>query len=243
MKHLPGWLTELPVAHRGLHDGKLPENSMGAFKAAVEHGYAIELDVHLSRDNRLIVIHDDTTRRLTGKDLRITESTVTDLIKLRLKKTNYQIPLLDDVLATVAGRVPLLIEVKTDSKAEIIGPVMQKTLAEYQGEYAIQSFDPRILGWYRAHEPRTLRGQLAYSFKRHPTLPKAQKFLLRNMLLNIHTRPDFIAYEIDSLPNAAVVFWRSLFRLPLLTWTISTKADLQKSRDLGANIIFEHLRV
>jgi glycerophosphoryl diester phosphodiesterase len=243
MKHLPDWLTKQPIAHRGLHDKKLPENSIGAFKAAVKNGYAIELDIHLSRDNQLVVLHDDTTKRLTGNDLKITESDSADLTNLRLEGTEYHVPLLGDVLEVVAGSTPLLIEVKTGSPANIIGPVIQKTLKDYPGEYAIQSFDPRIVGWFHKHAPHVPRGQLSYTFSNHPGLPTVQKFLLRYMLLNIHTQPDFIAYEIESLPCAAVTFWRSVYKLPLLTWTVHTKADLQKARDLEANIIFERLRV
>ena len=243
MRQLPDWLTKQPIAHRGLHDKKLPENSIGAFKAAIKYGYAIELDVHLSRDHRLVVIHDDTTKRLTDKDLKVTTTFAADLVELRLNKTNSHIPLLDEVLAVVAGSVPLLVEVKTDSRANVIGPELQKILATYTGDFAIQSFDPRIINWFHIHEPRIIRGQLAYSFKDYPNLSKVQKFLLRTMLLNVQTRPDFIAYEISSLPHLAVSFWRKVYKMPLLTWTINTKAELQKARKLGANVIFEQLRV
>jgi len=243
MKHVPDWLTKQPIAHRGLHDTKLPENSIGAFRAAAENGYAIELDVHLSSDGQLVVLHDDTAKRMTSSDLKITESASPKLTNLRLNGTQYHIPLLHEVLDVVDGRVPLLIEVKTGSRADVIGPIIQRALEGYQGEYAIQSFDPRIVGWFGKHEPHTLRGQLAYSFNNHPTLPAIQKFLLRNMLLNIRTRPDFIAYEIGSLPCVPVAFWRSVYKLPLLAWTIQTEADLQRARKLEANVIFEHLRV
>jgi len=240
---MPDWLITQPIAHRGLHDKKLPENSIGAFKAAARNGYAIELDIHLSRDHRLVVLHDDTTKRLTGNDHKVTESESTDLTNLRLEGTEYYVPLLDDVLDVVAGDTPLLIEVNTGSRADIIGPSILKTLKGYPGEYAIQSFDPRIVGWFHKHAPHIPRGQLSYTFSSHPGLPVTQKLLLRSMLLNIHTRPDFIAYEIGSLPSVPVTFWQSVYKLPLLTWTVRTKADLQKARGLGANVIFERLRV
>lgn len=243
MKRLPDWLTKQPIAHRGLHDKKLPENSIGAFKAAVDKGYAIELDIHLSHDNRLVVLHDDTTRRLTGDDVKITESDSANLTKLSLSGTQYCIPLLDDVLEVVAGSVPLLIEVKAGSPANVIGPLIRRALKGYRGEYAVQSFDPRIVGRFRKHEPNIPRGQLSCTFSSHPTLPTIQKFLLRNMLLNVRTRPDFIAYEIGSLPSGVVTFWQSVHKIPLLVWTIRTKAELQKAHDLGANVIFECLSV
>jgi glycerophosphoryl diester phosphodiesterase len=243
MRQLPEWITSQPIAHRGLHDSKLPENSIGAFNAAITQGYAIELDIHLSRDNRLVVLHDHTTKRLTGRDLKISEANASELTSLRLKGTQYHIPLLEDVLTAVNSKTPLLIEIKTGSPANTLCPVIQITLEGYTGEYAIQSFDPRIVGWYKKHAPNIIRGQLSYTFHDHPRMPRVFKFIMRTMLFNTLTKPDFIAYDVTALPCTAVAFWQKVSKLPLLTWTITNEVELQKARKLKANIVFERIRV
>lgn len=234
------WITDTPIAHRGLHDAEgNPENSVGAFQAAVEAGYGIELDVHLSRDGRLVVFHDDNAKRLTGRDLKITSASFAELSALRLADTEYRISALEEVLELVAGRVPVLIEVKAGSRAERVGRTLAGLLDGYAGPAAVQSFDPRIVLWLRRHLPQVPRGQLAGALAE---VPAARRLALRSMALNAMSRPDFIAFEIGAMPDRFVAMWRRVLRASVLLWTVRTEEELAKARAYRANVIFENIR-
>lgn len=234
------WITDWPVAHRGLHDaGPNPENSVGAFSAAIDAGYAIELDVHLSRDGRIVVFHDDNAKRLTGRDLKITSASFAELSVLRLADTEYRITALEEVLELVAGRVPVLIEVKTGSRMDRLGPVLSRLLADYSGPAGVQSFDPRVVLWLRKHLPEVPRGQLSGGLV---GVPRVRRALLRSMALNAVSRPDFLGFEVGAMPDRFVTFWRRALRVPLLLWTVRTEEELARARSYGANVIFEDIR-
>lgn len=236
------WISDQPIAHRGLHDGaENPENSEGAFRAAIAAGYGIELDVHLTRDNRLVVFHDDNTRRLTGRDLKVTSASFAELTALRLGGTTYRIAALEEVLEFVAGRVPLLIEVKTGTKPARVGPVLAKVLSGYTGPVAVQSFDPRIVVWFRKHLPGVPRGQISGSFS-DGGVSRMQRFVLRTMVLNVASRPDFIAFEVGAMPDRFVAFWTRFLRARLLVWTVRTEEQLAMAQRFRANPIFEDIR-
>jgi glycerophosphoryl diester phosphodiesterase len=233
------WITDWPVAHRGLHDGAIPENSVGAFNAAVDAGYGIELDVHLSRDGRIVVFHDDNAKRLTGRDLKITSASFAELSALRLADTEYRISAIEEVLELVAGRVPLLIEVKTGSRVDRLGPLLGRLLADYSGPVAVQSFDPRVVVWLRKHLPEVPRGQISGALRE---VPGTRRALLRTMALNAVSRPDFLAFEIGAMPDRFVAFWRRTLKVPLLLWTVRTEEELAAAHRYGANVIFEDIR-
>jgi glycerophosphoryl diester phosphodiesterase len=236
------WISDRPIAHRGLHDSAgNPENSLGAFQAAVAAGYGIELDIHCTRDGRLVVFHDDDTKRLTDRDLRVRESSFAELADLRLAGTEYRINALDEVLAAVDGQVPVLVEVKTGTPMSRVGPLLATILAGYQGPVAVQSFDPRVVLWLRRHLPDVPRGQLCGAFTGEH-VPIAQKLLLRSMLLNAASRPHFIAFEVDAMPDRFVSFWRRRLDVPLLLWTIRTQDQLATAGRYRANAIFEGIR-
>lgn len=235
------WLFSVPFAHRGLHDADFPENSIPAFDAAASAGYGIELDVHCTADDRLIVMHDDTTLRMTGEDLRITEVQSEELIDLSLVDTQYKIPLLDEVLTRVASRVPVLIEVKPDSPMHRTGPALLRSLDGYSGEVAVQSFDPRVIMWMKRNAPDIVRGQLSSDFS-NERIPVIQKLLLRSMLTNLLTRPQFIAFNIDAMPSISVFLWRLILRVPFLLWTVRTTEQLHRAGKYHGNIIFEKVR-
>lgn len=235
------WLSEAPFAHRGLHSSGIPENSMPAFEAAAGAGYGIELDIHGTVDGHLIVFHDDSTLRMTGQDFHVTQVESGVLSGLRLDGTQYQIPLFEDVIARIAGRVPILIEIKPGTPMDQAGPPLLRILDGYVGPTAIQSFDPRIIRWVKEYAPHVIRGQLSGSFSRGElSLPK--KWLLRSMAWNAVTRPQFIAFDVDSMPSIGVQLWRSLLRIPLLLWTVRTEEQAKKAERYGANLIFEDLR-
>ncbi|EHR61489.1 glycerophosphodiester phosphodiesterase family protein [Saccharomonospora cyanea] len=235
------WLRTTPIAHRGLHDDRRPENSMPAFEAALRSGYGVELDIHPSADNRLVVMHDDDLARMTGTNAKVAALDATEVSRLTLLGTDATVPLLDDVLDLVDGRVPVLVEIKPGTRAHQIGPAVAKLLRTYRGPVAVQSFDPRIVDWFRRERPSVLRGQLAGALTDH-SLPRAQKALLRSMAANVVTRPDFLAFDVDSMPSAWVSVWRRTLRVPLLLWTVRTTRQHHRAFRYGANVIFENMR-
>ena len=150
------------TAHRGLFNNKdIPENSMKAFEAAMQKGCAIELDVQMTKDGYLVVFHDKSLKRVCGLKDEITMLTLNEVKQARLCGTDSMIPTFEDVLMLVDGRVPLLIEVKEDDNYEELMPKLIALLERYEGEYMIESFDPRIVLWLKKNHPSIIRGQLS----------------------------------------------------------------------------------
>lgn len=230
------WLVETPIAHRGLHDKNFPENSLGAFSKAIEKGYAIELDVQLLADNTVVVFHDESLARMTGNDGYLKYLNKEDLKALSLKGTKETIPTLEQVLKLVDGQVPILIEVKNKYKVGQLEQAVIEVMKKYKGEFAIQSFNPFSLGYFRQHAPTFLRGQLSGYFKGEK-LGWAKKFALKRMSLNKKvSQPHFISYEASSLPNRFVKRYKNL---PLLAWVVKSKEEYLKTVKYCDNIIFE----
>ena len=191
-------------AHRGLHtpDKRIPENSLAAFGLAAEAGYGMELDVQLSRDGQVVVFHDDDLRRVCGREERVDALTWPELHALSLCGTEERIPLFSQVLNLVNGRAPLIVELKSGKRNR---ELCRKTLAllrSYSGEACVESFDPRIVTWFRFHAPELLRGQLAQTPARYRAggNPPIMSFLLGNTLFNFAARPQFIAYRLGQKP-------------------------------------------
>lgn len=230
------------VAHRGLHDRELgiPENSLPAFARAVEHGKAIELDLHATADNRLVVLHDFQLKRMTGVPGIVEEWTLEDLRKLRLQGTDAQIPTLDEVLELVDGKVPLLLEIKSERLGEVgrLEPVLMKRLASYQGEFILEAFNPEVLVWLHRHAPQYIRGQLGNLDDEN----KQFKFYSRHLMFNPLSRPDFIAFDIQKIDYKLRLACKK-HGLPLLGWTIRTEAELKKADRLCDGVIYEHLEL
>jgi len=232
------WYEKRPIAHRGLHDNiEVPENSMLAFRNAIEKNYPFEFDVHLSSDGELVVLHDHNVKRLTGVDARVEDSTSEYLTSLKLFGTEESIPRLSDVLSLVGGQVPLLIEVKNEGKVGELEAKLLDALDEYDGEFAIQSFNPFALSFFEKKAPHITRGQLSGSFIGE-TLPFYVKFILSNMLLNIKSKPHFIAYEGTHLSKLAVKF-RRMRKTPILAWTIENEHEKATVVNGSDNIIFK----
>ncbi|WP_017298886.1 glycerophosphodiester phosphodiesterase family protein [Nodosilinea nodulosa] len=225
------WITTRPIAHRGLHRGTaVPENSLAAFEAAIAACHPIELDVQLLADGHLVVFHDRDLKRLTGKKGRLAEQSLDTLRQLRLYDTDQFIPSLAEVLACVEGRVPLLIELKNEKKVGRPEQALLKTLAGYGGQFAVQSFNPRSLQWFRHQAPEILRGQLA---------SKPQQFLRSNLLLTWASAPQFIAYNVKALPTLPTTLARRYFNVPLLAWTVRSPVDCDRALQHADNYIFD----
>lgn len=236
-------------AHRGFHDKPaVPENSMLAFGRAASEGFGIELDVHLTKDKKLAVIHDSSLLRTCGIELNIEDITLEEAQVYFLEKSEEVIPAFEDVLDAVSGEVPLIIEIKSagGNDKELTDGVMA-ALEGYDGLYCIESFSPSVVGYLRKAYPDVIRGQLAGCLnknfdKKHagesggePMLSGMQDFLLKNLWVNVVGRPDFVAYCYeDRNMNAFVNFKGAKF-----LWTIKNYADLKICEGSGAAGIFE----
>lgn len=237
-QHLTGW----DYAHRGLYDNEhgIPENSMAAFRRAVDKGYGIELDVHLTADNQLVVFHDDTLTRMCGMNKKISSFLYSDLMQLRLLGTEEGIPLFKDVLELIDGKVPLIIELKVDgSNQNLLCPLVWQLLSRYKGDYCIVSFHPFVLQWFKRHEPQVVRGQLSCNFFKENPHCDIVLFLMSNLMTNFFTHPDFIAYKYLDLDNPAVIYNRKLFHIMTVVWTIPGKPTYDRFKNKVDAMIFE----
>lgn len=226
-------------AHRGLWNAERPENSLPAFRAAVESGYGIETDVHLTRDDRLVVFHDDSLKRMCGADRNIADCTLEELRACRLNGTDCLIPTLDEFLETVGGRVPLLIEIKSDKRVALLCEKLNERLNAYSGPYMIESFDPRAVQWYRRNRPDILRGQLTFGLVSPSRIPKtALSRLLASQLMNVLGRPDFIAAEAETAHSLPLRLMR-LFPVHWVAWTVRSQEQMNGLRRRYNTQIFE----
>jgi len=236
MNIFDSWLCTKYIAHRGLHDETNPENSIASFKKAIEKNYAIELDVRPLADGTVVVFHDETLGRMTGADGFISNYTYDDIKDLTLLKTKEHIPTLEQALTAIDGKTPVLIEIKNMDKVGFEKNVW-KVLSKYKGEYAVQSFNPYTLEWFKVNAPHVKRGQLA-SFFKNSDITFAKKFALKRMLLNKKvSEPNFIAYQVENLPNRYV---KKYSDLPLLAWCVRSEDAYNKVKKHCDNIIFEN---
>lgn len=232
-------LKGLFIAHRGLHDltENCPENSLAAMALAADSGFAVENDIHLTKDGEVVVFHDDTTDRMCGVSGKIEEMTLKKLKTLRLAGTNEQIPTLRECLDVINGRVPLLIEFKAvGGNCNALCAAADKFLSEYGGKYFIQSFNPMVLKWYRKNRPDICRGQLSCVFDN--TKPAYYK-LLSCLLSNVIARPDFISYNHK---NAKFFFRRICVLLGAASvgWTYKKRERIEQTKTYFSTFIFEN---
>ena len=241
----PDWLTARPVAHRGLHDASrgIIENMPAAAQAAVAGNFAIECDIQLSADGEAMVHHDDALGRLTEGSGRLREKTAAELKSVTFKATAERMMTLSDLCDLVAGRVPLVIEVKSlfDGDRRLVRR-MAEVLASYQGPAVGMSFDPDQVMALRELIPSRPRGIVAerhYTAQDWPEASPAQRREMTHLRHALRTRPDFVAYSIDELPALAPWLARNLFGCPLLTWTVRTPAQRARAAQYADQMIFE----
>ncbi len=231
------WLTDTYVAHRGLFDNvDVPENSLPAFVKARENNFGIELDVQMTKDGVLVVFHDDSLKRMTGKDGLLVDHTFEQLRQLRLLDTNCTIPTFEEFLQA-AGGVNLVVEIKTHKN---IGPLEQKVvdaLSHYQGNYCIESFNPFIVRWFRVNAPHIVRGQLSTDYQ-SAKMAGWKKRLLKKLAFSKWNGSQFIAYDAECITKVKAVK-RFAKRIPILCWTIKSQQQLDKLSNHFDNIIFD----
>jgi len=242
------WLSSRPIAHRGLHaaDYGVVENTATAFAQAIAGGYAIECDVQVSADGEAMVYHDATLGRLTQEQGALASLSAQQLGRIALKATADRILTLGELCDLVAGRVTLVIEMKSAFDANAALPRrVAGILQSYAGPVAAMSFDPRMLSALAQAAPGLPRGIVAegrYDHADWGAMSVWQKFALAHLLHAVRTRPHFVAYNVKHLPAAAPLIARHLFGMPLLTWTVRSEADRRKARLWANQMIFEGFR-
>ena len=241
LKDLQGWA----YAHRGLHGNGLPENSMAAFKAALDNGYGIELDVHLLKDGNLAVMHDSLLNRTTGEAGRIEDLTTEELKNYHLEGTDETIPEFMDVLTLFAGKAPMIIELKpVDGNHAALAEAACKMMETYKGVFCMESFEPRCLVWLKKNRPDIIRGQLTENFfKSRNDLPDYLKFLLTHNLLNFLSVPDFVAYKFaDRKDTISNDLCRRLWKAQGVSWTLKSREEYDTALSEDWLPIFEGFR-
>jgi glycerophosphoryl diester phosphodiesterase len=228
------WLKTTPIAHRGLWNENVIENSLPAYQKAINHNYAIEIDLYLSLDGEIFCFHDKTLERMTGEKGVIFEKTATQLKKLRLLNSSHTIPTFDEVLKLVDGKVPLLIEIKNQPDKSIVNKTVQK-LKHYKGEFAIQSFNPLYIKKVKKLAPEFIRGILGTNEK-EPSESAFTNFIISKMPLNFLIKPDFISYNHSGLPLKESKIKNKL----VIAWTVTEQALANRAYKFADNIIFEN---
>ena len=220
-------------AHRGYHDGNVnvPENSLSSFTAAIEAGYGIELDIQLSSDKIPMVFHDADLARICGVEGKIWDYTCAELQQMKLFDTEETIPTLAEALELINGQVPILVEYKMDKVDTDVCVYSHEVLKDYDGAYAVQTFHPFALFWYRQNAKDVPRGIIAKNFIRE-NKEKGEKsdiidFLTTNLMLNVIAYPDFIAFDYQDADYYALKLCR-LMCAPTSTWTLKDPAHYEQ---------------
>lgn len=247
----PDWLVGVPHSHRGCFSNAngIPENSLAAFQRAVDQGFGIECDLKLSAEGEVVVFHDDTLDRMCGVPGRVGRTTLEKLRSLRLRNTDERIPLLSELLDLVAGRVPLLIELKSfeDDRGfpndfDLEDAALQQ-LRSYVGPLAVQSFNPRTVRYLLERVPAWPVGLIACDYAACPNefrfLPWWQRHFFANLGHAWVLQPDYVVYDFSALPKQSVALARR--RFPIVAWGVNDEATLARSHELVDNIIFENL--
>lgn len=228
-------------AHRGLHDNAsdAPENSLKAFRKAVDAGFGMELDIQLTKDKVPVVFHDFTLKRICGVEGKVADYTYEELQQFPLCKSTERIPKFEDVLRLVDGKEPLIVEFKIAFKDLSLCPIADGLLREYKGLYCMESFNPLCLFWYRRHHKEVVRGQLSDGFLREGNCTGSMAFVLQNLLTNFLTKPDFIAYNHKYANALSRRICRGFYRNMAAAWTIRSEEELEEARKNFDVFIFD----
>ena len=232
---IPIWLITRKIAHRGLHNTTFPENSLGAFENACKNEFPLELDVHLLADGNVAVFHDTTLLRMCGINKRLYDIPSHKLKEYNLLDTQYYIPTLEETLTLINGRVPIIIEIKAFNKVAKSCKRIVEILKNYKGEYAIKSFNPLVVIWFRLHASNIPRGMLCSSLQ-DEQLNRLYKTLIKRLSLYRLCKPDFISCNVDDLPNKYV---RNK-KVPKLSWTIRSPEQETFALTIVDNVVFEN---
>ena len=228
-------------AHRGLFDNEsdAPENSMKAFKKAVDAGFGMEMDIQLTKDGQMVVFHDWSLKRMCGVEGKVCEYTFDELQQFSLLKSEEKIPLFTEVLKLVDGKVPLIIEYKIETPDASVCEVGNEILKDYKGVYCIESFNPFGVHWYKKHRKDVVRGQLSEEFLKNGSPKTPVYFIVAKLLTNFWTKPDFIAYNALNYKNWSRRICRNIYGNLAVTWTIKSQEQLDEMRKYFDMFIFD----
>ena len=248
----PAWLTARPIAHRGLHGARVDrvENSLGAAEAAVQGGFAIECDVQASADGEAMVFHDETLDRLTLSTGPIVAKTARDIGAVRFRAAAERVPTLPELLARVAGRSPVICEIKSGFDGDMrLADRVAEIAAGYRGPLALKSFDPAVIAWLRARKtpagppgapcPLGIVAEARYDGEYWRKLTQDQKSTCESFLHYPETMPDFLSYCVDDLPHATPFLLRALRATPVMAWTVRSEAQKRRAAQWADQIVFE----
>lgn len=232
---------EKMIAHRGFYDneGDAPENSLPAFKKAVDAGFGVELDVQLTKDGKLVVFHDEKLKRMCGANVVLTELTFDELETYKLADSEERIPLFRDVFDVFKGKVPAIIELKAHGDYIKTAEKLMTYLDGYDGEYCIQSFHPKLVHWFRKNRPGILRGQLSTVYGKSTKVPWIARFVATNLMTNFYARPDFISYNFKHVNQFSYRVLRKFFNVENAAWTIRSKEELREAKKNFQIYIFD----
>jgi glycerophosphoryl diester phosphodiesterase len=242
----PDWLMARPIAHRGLHNAseRIVENTREAAQAAIAKAFSIECDVQLSADGAPIVFHDSTLERLTFAQGAVKDRTVRDLSAASFRAANAEIPTFGAFLALVAGRTPIICEIKSDFDGDMrLAEAVLALAADYAGPLALKSFDPAVVAHLRSRAPPQLPlgivAEAHYDLGEWRSLTEAQKIECASFTHYDRTRPDFLSFSVDDLPHPTPFLLRILSQTPVMAWTVRTTAQKGKAARWADQIVFE----
>lgn len=216
------------IAHRGLHNNYIVENTLLAFLKAVEKDYAVELDIRLLKDGTVVVYHDIDLKRLTGINKLIESCTLKDISNIKIND-KYCIPTLEQVLKLINGKVPIYIDVKGNIGNYKLEEKLLDLLKEYRGEIFIQSFNPKTIRWLRKKEPKYKYGLITFSYPQYNILKK----------IFIHLQVDFIACYLENVSNKRLQKLRK--NKILIGWTIKKQSEFKKYDPFVDKFICENI--
>jgi len=248
----PAWLTERPIAHRGLHDAAhgVIENTARAALAAIEAGFAIECDVQMSADGEVFVFHDEALDRLTDSSGALVDKRAAEIAEARIKGSGERPPTFAEFLGLVAGRTPVICELKSRFDGDWrIGDRIALLAESYQGPLALKSFDPTLVAYLRLRWPRLgppgrpcpvgIVAEASYDGPGWDFLTEEQKRECASFDHRARSEPDFLSWNVDDLPHKTPFFEKEFYGLPVMAWTVRTAAQREAARKWADQIVFE----
>lgn len=236
---MKSWLTTQYIAHRGLFDNNtIPENSLAAAQNAVDNSFGMELDVQMTTDGVLCVFHDDTLDRMTNVSGTVEQMTWNQIKDIKLLDTNYTIPTMQQWLDTVAGKSPMVIEIKSHKNIGVLETKLVDMLSNYNGEFVLESFNPFIVRWLRVHHPHLVTGQLSELYQEVHGLSKISRWLLRNLKFLHYSKAQFVAYDVTATTKLKKL-QHIRKKIPLIVWTVKSQTQHDNNRHLYDNMIFD----
>jgi len=229
-------------AHRGLFDNNsgAPENTIPAFKRAVDDGFGVEMDVQLTKDKRVVIAHDYSLKRICGEDKLIKDLSYLELRGYKILNSGEAIPLFSDALQIIDGKVPVIVEIKAEEDFKDTCELTSGILSSYRGLYCVESFSPYVVGWYKKKCPDVIRGQLSDDYLFFNYLKsKFKNWALTNMIYNAAYKPDFIAYNYQFKDKKCLSFWKKILKCGTAAWTIKSQEELDAASEMFDIIIFD----